>query len=451
MFFIQQDLPEQFLIISGVHFFPQRAKQRIILQIQRRIAVIEPCVEHRDVAAQRSRLFAVAQLKFQLIDDRIQFLRIQPLCNQLFDRLLHRLFDRIPPLVFRIADAQVTIRLRDAVDDAQIRILGKPLSQDRLLEHGFIGSGQVDGKHDQRHQFFSLGMIADDPAKRHLCALARLLLGTDRIRCRQLTRSHQRLVRDVMRFLQLFIMAEILLIQQCQHGIEVHISRMIVFPVGIQKLRIAQIGDLFRIAAGHKAITALRKQQPVHSHFQLGLHRCESALHLIEDDALIRWPLLAFLQLIMPAFLIERIRRIIDGRLEHRIQIHLYQVHEVLRIAARHRIQRLVRKGHGVEEGVHRAFQQMDERFLHRIVLRSAEHGVFQDVEDAAVIPGNRLERDRKQAILLLVVHPDQLCFVLLMFHAPDARMLFRKLFHGCYGKPMDLISHFHMFIPRFL
>jgi hypothetical protein len=83
----------------------------------------------------------------------------------------------------------------------------------------------------------------------------------------------------------------------------------------------------------------------------------------------------------MPAFLPERVRG--DPRIENGVKIDIDQIVKVPEILARDRIAGLIRKGHGIEEGVQRALHELDEWFLDRVLARAAKHGVLEDVSDA--------------------------------------------------------------------
>lgn len=67
-------------------------------------------------------------------------------------------------------------------------------------------------------------------------------------------------------------------------------------------------------------------------------------------------------------------------------------------------------KCHGIEEGVHGAFHQFYERFLHRVVLRTAEQRVLQYVEYSGIIRWQCAEGDGKCLVFILAVQPNQFC-----------------------------------------
>ncbi len=94
--------------------------------------------------------------------------------------------------------------------------------------------------------------------------------------------------------------------------------------------------------------------------------------------------------------------------MEHRVQIDPHQVVQVPLIPAGDGVDRLVRVGHGVEEGVQGAFHQFHKGLPHGVVGGTAEHRVLQDVEDAGVVPGPGGKTDAKGLVFLGAVQPDQ-------------------------------------------
>ena len=76
----------------------------------------------------------------------------------------------------------------------------------------------------------------------------------------------------------------------------------------------------------------------------------------------------------MPSLLIKDVRIVADVRSENAVKINIHKVKIVLLYAAGDRIDCFVRESHRVEERIHRSLQKLNERFLDRILLRSAEH-----------------------------------------------------------------------------
>ena len=199
---------------------------------------------------------------------------------------------------------------------------------------------------------------------------------------------------------------------------------------------------MLRIAAGHMAIEVVREQEAVHLVLQHRGGRAEGALHLVEHHALVA-QVLPF-ALIAPALLPEDLALVVNGRVQHRVQIDVHQVEEIPVVPAGDGVHRLVRVGHGVEECLDGALQQLHEGLLHRVLVGPAEHRVLQNVEHTGGVLRQRLEGDGKRLVLVLPVQPAQLGPGLVMRQLPELRVQLRQLPHACYGKSVQLGSHLH-------
>ena len=193
---------------------------------------------------------------------------------------------------------------------------------------------------------------------------------------------------------------------------------MIIAAVHAQELLVGQVGDVLRVAAGIAAVAVVREEDIQRLLVNLLVHIAHSALHLVEHNALVQRRAV-FVQLDMPAFLIEDVRVLQDARREHSIQIHFRQVQEVLLVAAGDGVNRLVGEGHRVQERRHAALHQLDERFTNGILGAAAEDGMLQNVEYAGRILRQGLKRDAERLVHLAVIHPNQLRtgFFVVHFH----------------------------------
>ena len=104
----------------------------------------------------------------------------------------------------------------------------------------------------------------------------------------------------------------------------------------------------------------------------------------------------------MPAFLAEDIPLFIDVRIEHRVQIDVHQVLEIRVVAARHRVNSLVRISHSIEEGVERTLHKFDKRILDRKIPGAAQHRVLDDMCNAGGILRRRAESDIEYLVVIL-------------------------------------------------
>src|ERR1700741_4432984 len=103
----------------------------------------------------------------------------------------------------------------------------------------------------------------------------------------------------------------------------------------------------------------------------------------------------------MPTFLLEGVRS--DPRVKNRIKIDIDEVVKIPEILACDPIAGLVRKGHRIEEGVQRAFHELDEWVLHRILARAAKHGVLENVGDTGRVPRRRAKSDTKHFVVVVI------------------------------------------------
>ena len=173
---------------------------------------------------------------------------------------------------------------------------------------------------------------------------------------------------------------------------------------------------MLRVAAGIPAVAVVREEDIQRLLVNLLVHIAHGALHLVEHNALVQ-RCAVFVQLDVPAFLIEDVRVLQDARREHSIQIHFRQVQEVLLVAAGDGVNRLVGEGHRVQERRHAALHQLDERFTNGILGAAAEHRMLQNMEYAGRILRQGLKRDAERLVHLAVIHPNQLCAGLFVVH----------------------------------
>ena len=177
--------------------------------------------------------------------------------------------------------------------------------------------------------------------------------------------------------------------------------------MGLPELLAGKLRNMGRVAAGDKTVAGVGEKAAENLIEAQGVRGGERALHLVEHHALVAGP--AFLvQLIMPALLAEDFRLLVDQRVQHRVHIDPHEIVKILPVAAGNRIEGLVPEGESVEKGIHGALQQLHKRFLDRIMIRAAEHGMFQDVKNAGIVPGLGLKGDAKGLVFLRTLQPDQ-------------------------------------------
>ena len=72
--------------------------------------------------------------------------------------------------------------------------------------------------------------------------------------------------------------------------------------------------------------------------------------------------------------LIQWDKVVLFQRAEHGVQVHVHQVPEVGLVGGGKGIHRLVREGHGVQEGGHAALEQLQKRRGHGVLLAARQH-----------------------------------------------------------------------------
>ena len=208
---------------------------------------------------------------------------------------------------------------------------------------------------------------------------------------------------------------EIFLVEYAQDFVDIDIAVQeyvrirgrITAAVRLDKGLVTELRDVFGRAAGLIFIRCIRIER-LHERVRLELVRVGAGpAHFIVHDALPREH--AVLELVVPALLPEDFRTRINERIEDRVEVDARQIYEVARIPARDGIVGFVGKSHGVEEGVHRGFHQLDEGLPKRISLASAQYAVLKDVKNAGIVLRQRMERDAEGAVFLGPGQPDGL------------------------------------------
>ena len=108
----------------------------------------------------------------------------------------------------------------------------------------------------------------------------------------------------------------------------------------------------------------------------------------------------------MPAFLFKDALTLIDCRMQDSVKVHAHKVFQVSYVSAGHRVNRLVRVSHCVQERLHRGLEQVNKRLFDRISIGSAENRVLQDVEDARVIYRRCFKSNGKRAVVIVAGKP---------------------------------------------
>ena len=127
---------------------------------------------------------------------------------------------------------------------------------------------------------------------------------------------------------------------------------------------LSQLRNSVRIAAGFKAVAVVVEQRLQCFVFQICVRRRIYALHFVINNAVVAQLAVEAVQIIMPALLTQGVFVLVEGRIEHSVQIDVHQVMEVLIVAAGNGIHGLIREGHCVQKGVQRTLDEVYEGLL---------------------------------------------------------------------------------------
>ena len=193
--------------------------------------------------------------------------------------------------------------------------------------------------------------------------------------------------------------------------------------VRVQELLVGERGNRARVAAALVRIGGVGIERGVDGVVQHAHGVGKGALHLVEHHAVIAQRALAQargaavvlalgalrqVQLVVPALLLKNGGLGIDGRVEHRVQVHVHQVVQVLLVGGGNGVDGLVGVGHGVEERLHGALDQVDKRLLDGEFGRSAQHRVLKNMEHAGGIGRRRLKANGKGLVFVVACQVQQ-------------------------------------------
>ena len=339
-------------------------------------------------------------------------------------------------------------RLQHPVGHECLHVVGQAGVQQRALHGRLVAAHERVQQDVHRHEARALGSVAYDVAPARAGVLGGRVhdahhvlghhgrLGLQGVRlerrpagCRALGSAGGLLVGHG---------GEVLPVQERQHAVQIHVAvqrevavvQPVVARVLVQELLIGQVGDGTRRTARLEAVGRVGEQRRLQLVVEHGVRVGERALHLVVHHAVEHELRLAVLglgrrhevardgvalvglrvggQLVVPALLLEDGALMVDGRVQHRVQVHVREVEQVLVVRACHGIQGLVGERHGVQERLHGALQQVHERLLDGELVRAAQHRVLQYVEHARVVGGRRLERDGERLVGVVVRQVEQ-------------------------------------------
>ena len=145
----------------------------------------------------------------------------------------------------------------------------------------------------------------------------------------------------------------------------------------------------------------------------------------------------------MPAFLHEDLFILEHVREKDGIKVDVHEVLEIRCIAAGHRIHRLIREGHGIEEGIEGPFDEFDEGFLEGELAGAAKRRMFADMGHARAVRRRRAERNGKDFIVIIVLDVEQAGTGLDVVHFVSLAVQFRDIAAAVDSKAVQRLLFF--------
>ena len=478
---VQEHLADQPLEIPLVQRFAQKREVVLVLEVGRgRIVVVQPARQraHRQRYAVGHAVLALAHDELGARQRRLHERAVEPSVGQLAQRFLHDRAETLGTAFLQSAQLDDRERLQQRVGEERRSVGRQPRVQQGALERRLVRAcdgvdEDVHGRHAR-----ALARVADDvaqPGARVLGRGSHVPLHAQRAYGRllaQLVGAERRALGADARRGRLLVGdgGQVAFVEEGQHAVqvefavqrEVAVVQAVVAAVLLQELLVGEVGDGARRAARLEAVGRVGEQRRLQLVVQHRIRIGQRALHLVVHHAVqheARRPVGGFrgghgvacngvarfgfrvaAQLVVPALLFEDGAFTVDGRVQHRVEVHVGEVQQVLVVRAGHRIHRLVGEGHGVQKRLHRAFQQVDERLLDGKLVRAAQHRVLQDVEHARVVGGRRLERDGERLVVVVVSQVQQLRAALVVVEHVRRAVDLGKFFARAHGESVQLL-----------
>ena len=221
------------------------------------------------------------------------------------------------------------------------------------------------------------------------------------------------------------------------------VGHVVVARVGVEVVLVGERRNHVGVAARLEAVGVVGEKRLVETRERDLVGIGHGPAHLVEHHAVGHEPtrLALALHLVMPALLLE------DGSLgvklgeEHGVEVDAHEVQQVLLVGARNRVHRLVREGQGVQEGLHRRLEQVDEGLLHRVEVAAAQHRVLKDVEDARAVGRRGLEGDGERLVGVVVCEPHEGCPRGLMAHEDCPSVYLGQVLHIRHHEAMQFLA----------
>ena len=314
--------------------------------------------------------------------------------------------------------------------------------QNGLLNRCFVGAQQCLKQDIRRDRALAVERAAQHKAQAHQGVLGRsghldvlVLAGHGRLHAQRIGRQRGRVLAGGNGCVHAAAcgtrLRQIALVQKGQCAVHVQVAverdvgvgRIVVARMRVQELLVGERGNRARVAAAFVRIGGVGIERGVDGVVQHAHGVGQRALHLVEHHAVIaqralaqaRGAAVAFdlgalrqVQLVVPALLLKNGGLGVYGRVEHRVQVHVHQVVQVLLVGGGNGVDGLVGVGHGVEERLHGALDQVDKRLLDGKLGRPAQYRVLKNMEHAGGIGRRRLKANGKGLVLVIACQVQQ-------------------------------------------
>ena len=443
MIVLQHQLAQQVLKIATVQLVAQFLVHRAVLECQRRgVVIVEPGAQRvaRNGHAVGDTVVALAQIVFVAADDGLQALARNAVLAQVAAGVLEHAAQLARHAGLCVLQHDELVGLQALGRGVAHHVAAQASGQNGLLNRRFVGAQQCLKQDIRRDRAFAVERAAQHQAQAHQGVLgcsghldALVLAGHGRLHAQRIGRQRGRVLAggdgSVHAAARGTRLRQIALVQKGQCAVHVQVAvecdvgvgRIVVARVRVQELLVGERGNRARVATALVCIGGVGIERGVDGIVQHTHGVGQRTLHLVEHHAVIAQRALAQargaavdlgvlrqVQLVVPALLLKNGGLGIDGRVEHRVQIHVHQVVQILLVGGGNGVDGLVGVGHGVEERLHGALDQVDKRLLDGKLGRSAQHRVLKNMEHAGGIGRRRLKANGKGLVLVVARQAQQ-------------------------------------------
>ena len=438
----QHQLAQQILKVAAVQLAAQLLVHRAVLERQRRsVVIVEPRAQRvaRNGHAVGDAVVALAQVVLVAADDGLQALARNAMLTQAAAGVLESAAQLASHAGLCVLQHDELIGLQALGRGVAHHVAAQACRQDRLLNRRLVGPQQRLEQDIRRDRALAVESVAQHKAQANQGVLGRgghldtlILAGHGRLHVQRIGRQRGRIlaggnggVHAAARGTRL---RQIALVQKRQRAVDIQVAveryirvgRIVMARVRVQELLVGERRNRARIAAALVRIGGIGIERGVDGVVQHAHGIGQRALHLVEHHAVVAQraraqvlgagvvgvalAVLALrqVQLVVPALLLKNGGLGVDGRVEHRVQVHVHQVVQILLVGGGNRVDGLVGVGHGVEERLHGALDQVDERLLDGKLGRPAQHRVLKNMEHAGGIGRRRLKANGEGLVLVV-------------------------------------------------